>query len=164
MKIWCWNISDIGLQFSAYPDCTSFTSLLQAYHGAFRFKWMRTEPFCKCYQTASIYLQIITNSMAMSPWEAASRSATSEFPRILWNPRVHYRIHKIQQLVRILRHISPVHTTLIHSTQINFCIILPYASRSSKWPLSFWPCDQNPTCIHSPYKNNHHYITPTLIK
>jgi hypothetical protein len=48
----------------------------------------------------------------MSPsWEAASCTATLEFPNILWNPMVHNRIHKKTPLVPILRQINAVHTT-----------------------------------------------------
>jgi hypothetical protein len=107
-----------------------------------------------------VYVRCYNLLTQLSPsWEAASCAATQELSRILWNPKVHYCVHKSPPLVPILSHIIPICTIPFYLCKTPFNIVHPTTSSSSQWSLSFKLSHQYPICIpHLP----HSFYMPCL--
>jgi len=68
---------------------------------------------------AYVLTYLLTCTMEQSPtWEANWFPASQEIPRILWDPKVHYHIHKCLPALLILKQLDPVHTPTSHFLNI----------------------------------------------
>jgi len=97
-----------------------------------------------------------TNSMKQgSSWEANISSGSQEIFQIVWNPKVHYHIHKHLPPVPILSLINPIHNCSFQFLNIHFNIFLPPMPRSSMYSLSLRSVYQHPACT-SPVSHTCH--------
>ena len=97
--------------------------------------WQTTESNIS-YSRVNTY-SLCTCSIEQSPsWEANSFSASPEIPRISWNPKVHYHIHKCPPPIPILSQLDPLHKPTSHFLKILPNIILSSTPGSPKWSLS----------------------------
>jgi len=66
---------------------------------------------------------------------------SSQITCLLWNPKVHYRVHNSPPLVCMLSQMNTVHTFPLHCSKIHLNVIFPSMPTSSEWHLPFRSSD-----------------------
>jgi len=102
---------------------------------------MQTNSFLLTYLAIYILTYLLTSWSRVLLEKLTGLQLVKKFPGILWNPNVHYRIHKCPPPVSILRQLDPVHTHTSHFLNI-YLNIIPRVSLglpSDLFPSGFPP-------------------------
>ena len=91
-------------------------------------------------------------------WEANWFLASQEIPRILWNPKVHYSIHKYPPTFHILSQLDPVHTP--HPTSWRSNLILSSHLRLGL-PNGIYPSGFSTKTLYTPLLSSISATCPT---
>jgi hypothetical protein len=115
-----------------------------------------------------VYCNRPTNTMEQSPSCEANRFvASQEIPRILLNPKAHYRIHKCPPLASILSQSNSVHTPTSHflKSHLNIMPHLRLGLPSGLFPSGFptktlYTSLSSPTALHVPPNSFFSILSP----
>jgi len=89
----------------------------------------------------------------MTPWSRVFLETLivaqlgKKYPRLLWNLKAHYHVHKSPTQNSILNQLIPIHSFSIYYSKIHSYITFPSAVRSSEWSHPFRFSDQNFVCL-----------------
>jgi hypothetical protein len=123
--------------------------------------WVMSDRFCDYVITFAQLTYFLTYSMKQIPsWEANQLAASHKIPCILWNPKVHYHIHKCLPTLSIMSQLNPVHTPTFHFLKIHLilsshvCLGLPshlfpsgFPTKTLNTPLPSHICATSPAYL-----------------
>ena len=99
---------------------------------------------------------LLTYSMYQGPsWETNRFSASQEIPRILRNPKIHYRSHKCPPPVPILSQLDPVYTHTSHFLKVHHACFHAWVFQVGSFPQVSPPkssihLSSSPYMLHAP--------------
>jgi hypothetical protein len=121
--------------FVLFVQCLVIVSFMYIYSYLFWLDWCKD--YCHPVKTqlqSTIILTCLLTPWSSPSWEANRFAASQEIPRVLLNPKVHYRIHNCSPPV--LSQPNPVHNPASHFLKIHPNIIFPPTPGPPQWLLS----------------------------